>query len=59
MKIFYKIRELIKLYFLDIKDKNSLADFAGEYKAINEIVEKIGNSSSKRGRKKKGGGVWW
>ena len=48
MKIFYRIRELIKLYFLDIKAKNSLGDFAGEYKVINEIVEKIGNSLSKK-----------
>ena len=52
MKIFYRIRELIKLYFLDIKAKNSLGDFAGEYKVINEIVEKIGNSLSKKKRER-------
>jgi hypothetical protein len=43
MKILFRIRKLIKLYFLDIKAKNSLTDFAGEYKIINEIVEKIRN----------------
>jgi hypothetical protein len=60
MKIFYRIKELIKLYLLDIKAKNSLADFAGEYKIINEIVEKIGNSPSnierQRDREREGGG---
>lgn len=40
IKIFYKIRELIKFYLLDIKAKNSLSDFAAKYKVINEIVEK-------------------
>ena len=51
MKIFYRIKELIKLYLLDIKAKNSLADFANEYNIINEILEKIGNSLSKKDRK--------
>ena len=55
MKIFYRIRELIKLYFLDIKAKNSLGVFAGEYKVINEIVEKIGNSLSKKKKRERGG----
>lgn len=52
MKIFYRIRELIKLYFLDIRAKNSLADFANEYKIINEILEKIGNPPLKRERER-------
>lgn len=40
IKFFYRIKELIKLYLLDIKAKNSLADFVAKYKVINEIVEK-------------------
>jgi hypothetical protein len=40
MKIFYRIRKLIKLCLLDIKIKNSLADFADEYKIVNEMVKK-------------------
>jgi hypothetical protein len=42
MKIFYRIRKLIKLCLLNIKIKDSVADFADEYKIVNEIVEKIG-----------------
>ena len=42
------ILNLIKLYLLDIKAKNSLADFANEYKTINEILEKIGIAPLKK-----------
>jgi len=47
MKIFYRIRKLIKLCLLNIKIKDSVADFADEYKIVNEIVEKIGIIPSK------------
>ena len=50
MKIFYRIRKLIKLCLLNIKIKDSVADFADEYKIVNEIVKKIRIIPSKRER---------
>lgn len=54
MKIFNRIKSVIKLLTLDIKASNTLDDFASEYNIIEEMVQKNGliNPSG-------GGGGWW